>query len=262
MQQSRIYDQIKDDIYPFVNLYILSKVARIDTQQVVRLLTIANNDLPSVQWRCEKLKREEASLKAGNQNSAMILQELSDQISDLRNTSDSCRLSLEEEKRQMAELRQQKMNQEALVNDFQNGNEEFIKIIKTVEEKVVSILSNAKVLLRCALLSITESITNNPERFRLIFYNMPSIIDCYDSNGQDYATSYMYGGQIRQSQQYPSPNYNTEANVAMIVGEAEKLYNKIVKDCISKVVADYAVNKSSLPLLPPPNEEQKSPNIN
>jgi hypothetical protein len=72
----RIYDKIKDDIYPFVNLYILSKVARMDAQQVVRLLTIANNDLPSVQWRCEKLKREEASLKAGNQNSARTLQEL------------------------------------------------------------------------------------------------------------------------------------------------------------------------------------------
>jgi hypothetical protein len=86
----RIYDKIKDDIHHFVNLYILSKVARMDTQQVVRLLTIANDDLPSVEYRCEKLKREEASLKAGNQNSAMILQELSDHISDLRNTSFLC----------------------------------------------------------------------------------------------------------------------------------------------------------------------------
>ncbi len=79
-----------------------------DTQQVVRLLTITNDDLPSVEYRCEKLKREEASLKAGNQNSAMILEELSDLISDLRNTSDSCRLSCEQEKRQMVELHQKK----------------------------------------------------------------------------------------------------------------------------------------------------------
>ena len=39
----------------------------------------------------------------------MILQELSDQISDLRNTSDSRRLSCEEERRQLAELHQEKM---------------------------------------------------------------------------------------------------------------------------------------------------------
>jgi hypothetical protein len=34
-----------------------------DTQDVVRLLTIANNDLPSMEYRYEKLKREEASYK-------------------------------------------------------------------------------------------------------------------------------------------------------------------------------------------------------
>ena len=82
----RIYDKIKDDIHHFVNLYILSKVARIDTQEVVRLLTIANNDLPSVEYRCEKLRREEASLEAGNQNSARTFQELCDLISSTQNT--------------------------------------------------------------------------------------------------------------------------------------------------------------------------------
>jgi hypothetical protein len=39
----------------------------------------------------------------------------------------------------------------------------------------------------------------------------------------------MYG---QQQQQSSSPHYNTEANISMIVGEAEKLYNKAVKDCI------------------------------
>ena len=43
----------------------------------------------------------------------------------------------------------------------------------------------------------------------------------------------MYGSQ---SQQYPSPNYNTEANVSIIVDEAEKLFNKVVKDCINKII--------------------------
>ena len=89
-----------------------------NTQQVIRLLTIANNHLPSVEQRCQELKREVYSLEGDKRNSTMILQELSDQISDLRNTSDSCRLSCEQEKRQMAELHQKKMKLEALVNDF------------------------------------------------------------------------------------------------------------------------------------------------
>jgi hypothetical protein len=47
----------------------------------------------------------------------------------------------------------------------------------------------------------------------------------------------------------------------MMVEEAEKLYNKIVKDCINKtIIIDYPFSKSSLPsslpLLPPSNEQQ------
>jgi division protein CdvB (Snf7/Vps24/ESCRT-III family) len=58
----------------------------------------------------------------------------------------------------MRELHQKKIKLEALVDDFQSNNEEFIKIIKAVEEKVLSVLPNAKMLLKNALLSITESI--------------------------------------------------------------------------------------------------------
>jgi hypothetical protein len=251
----RIYDKIKDDINPFVNLYILSKVARMDTQQVVRLLTIANDDLPSVEYRCEKLKREEASLKAGNHNSAMILEELSNQISELSNTRDSCRLSCEDEKRQMAELHQKKMKLEALVNDFQDSNEEYVKVIKAVGEEVLGVLSNAKMFLRYALLSITESARNNSEIYNLIFYNMsPSITDYSSTNGQDYTASSKYGQQ--QQQQKSSPDYNTEANAAIIIDEAEKLFYKIIKDSINKVITDYPFSKSPLPLLPPSNEKQ------
>ncbi len=56
-----------------------------------------------------------------------------------------------------------------------------------------------------------------------------------------------------------SPDNNTEANAATIVDEAEKLYSKLVKDCINKVIIiDYTFSKpSSLPLLPPSNEEQQ-----
>jgi hypothetical protein len=253
----RIYDKIKDDIYPFLRLYTLSKVARIDTQDVVRLLTIANNDLPSVEYRYERLKREEASLQAGNHNSARTLQELSDLISTTQNTLEQYESDCKKRGLEIKNLNKEYIASQELVNDFQNNNEEYVKIIKTVQEKVVSVLSNVKVLLRYALLSITESIRNNPERFRLIFYNMsPSMTDYYNINDQDYTDFYTYGQTQQQSQQYPSSNYNTEANIAMIVEEAEKLYSKVVRDCINNI--DYPFSKlSSLPFLQPSNEEQK-----
>jgi hypothetical protein len=254
---NQVYDEIKDDIYPFVKLYMLSKVARMDTQHVIRLLTLANDDLPAVEYRYERLKREEGSLQARNHNSARTFQELSDLISTTRNTLEQYELSCKERGLEIKTLNKEYTALQELVNNFQNNNEEFIKIIKAVEDRVVSVLSNAKVLLRCTLLSITESITNNSERFRLIFYNMPSIIDCYNTNGQDYTDSYTYG-QMQQQPQYLSPDNNTEANAAIMVGEAEKLFNKLVKDCINKTITDHTFSKSSLPLLPTSNEEQKS----
>jgi hypothetical protein len=235
----------------------LSKAAGMNAQHVIRLLTIANNHLPSVEQRCEDLKREVYSIEGDKRNSAMIVQELSDQISDLHNRSDSCRLSLEEEKRQMAELHQKKMNQEALVNDFQNGNEEYVKIIKTVGEEVLSGLSNVKMFLRYALLAVTESARNNPEIYNLIFYNMsPSLTDYSSSKGQDYNDSCgMYGQQQRQ--QNWSPDYDTEANLAIIIDEAEKFFYKLIKKCVNKTVANLKTTNlasdskpSSLSLLP------------
>ena len=55
---SRIYEEIKDDIGYFVRLYRLARVARMDTRSVIRLLEIANNDLPLVEHKYERLKRE------------------------------------------------------------------------------------------------------------------------------------------------------------------------------------------------------------
>jgi hypothetical protein len=257
---SQVYEEIKDDISSFVNLYRLSMAAGMNTQHVVNLLKIANNHLPAVEQRCQELKREVYSLEGDKRNSVMILQELSDQISDLSNTSDSYRLSCEEERRQMHELYQKMIRLEALVNDFQDNSEKYIKITRAVEDKVFGVLSHGKGLLRYALLSITESMRNNPERYRSIFYNMSSMIDYYSSKGQDYTASCMYGQQ-QQQQQYPSSDYNTEPNAIIIIDEAEKLFYKLIKDSINKVITDSTFSKSplpsSLPLLPPSNEQQQ-----
>jgi hypothetical protein len=168
---SRIYEEIKDDIGYFVRLYILARVARMDTPNVIRLLEIANNDLPSVEYRCERRKRDLDSLGADNRNSARLFQELTDQIATLHKRLDSIRLDYEKEMSRLQGLQQQRMKLEAVVRQFENSNEVYIKIRKTVEEKVVSILSDAKPLLRIALLSITESIRKDPSKYNSLIYH-------------------------------------------------------------------------------------------
>jgi hypothetical protein len=85
----------------------------------------------------------------------------------------------------------------------------------------------------------------------------PSITDYTSSNGQDYTTSFMDG---KQQQQNSSPDYDIEANAAIIISEAEKLFYKLVKGSMNKVITDRTFNKSSLPsslpLLSPSDEQQ------
>jgi hypothetical protein len=77
-------------------LYRLAKAVRMGVEQVVRLLEIANNDLPVVEHRYERSKRDLDSIEADKHNSARILQELSDQIATMRKTLDQYQLSCKE----------------------------------------------------------------------------------------------------------------------------------------------------------------------
>ena len=127
------------------------------TQDVVNLLTVANNELPSVEYRCEKLKRE-ASLKAGNQNSARTLQELSYLISTTRNTLDQYELSCKQRRLEMDNTNKEYTMIKAFVKDLRDNNEEYVKIKQTVKREVESILTARRHLLKLAVLSIVGSL--------------------------------------------------------------------------------------------------------
>jgi len=58
-----IYEETKGDITPFLRLYRLSKAKGMGVQQVVNLLEIANTDLPDIQCRYERIKREVNTLE-------------------------------------------------------------------------------------------------------------------------------------------------------------------------------------------------------
>ena len=249
---SRIYEEIKDDIGYFVRLYRLAKVARMDVPSVIRLLEIANNDLQSVEYRCERRKRDLDSLEADNRNSARLFQELTDQITTLHKRLDSIRLDYEKEMSRLHGLQQQRMKLEAVVRQFENSNEEYPKIRKTAEEKVVSILSNSKMLLKLALLSLTESMRKDPDKFNaFIFCDNKSSSSTTQTRGySQYYDTVPYGQQQHQ--------YSSQDCIDVLLEEAEKLYNKLVKELVDKSISDYASNIStSLPLLQSSDELQQ-----
>jgi hypothetical protein len=247
-----VYEQVKDDIRYFVKLYISAKVARMGVEQVVNLLKIANNDLPLVEHKCERLKREVDDLEANKHNSARILQEISDQIATMRKTLDQYQLSCKEQRLELTKIQLQKVRLEGLVDNFQNNDEGYIKIKNTAEEKVISILSDRKMLLKLALLSLTESMRKDPDKFNaFIFCDNKSSSSTTQTRG--YSQYYDTVPYERRQQQYPSQDC-----IDVLLEEAEKLYNKLAKELVDESISDYASNiLSSLPLLQPPDELQQ-----
>jgi hypothetical protein len=146
----------------------------------------------------------------------------------------------------------QKIRLECLVDNFQNNNEEYIKIRNTVEEKVHSVLSDKKMLLKLALLSLTESIRKDTDKFNaFIFCDNKSSSSTTQTRGY----SQYYDTVPYRQQQYPSQDY-----ISVLIEESEKLYNKLVKELVDESISDYgcSISSPSLPLLPPANEEQQS----
>jgi hypothetical protein len=243
---NKIYEEIKDDIGPFVNLYTLAKVARMDAPSVIRVLEIANNDLPLLEHKCERLKREVDDLEANKHNSARILQEISDHITYLRKI---CK----EQSLELTRLQMQKIRLEGLVDNFQDNNEGYIKIRNTVEEKVHSVLSDRRMLLKLALLSLIESMRKDPDTYSSLMYNSMSSIPKTQSIG--YRSNQHYGAASSGLQRYSSLDY-----ISMLLEESEKLYDKLAKEWVDEIISDYASNTSSLLLLPllSPSEERQS----
>ena len=138
------------------------------------------------------------------------------------------------------------MKQEDIVNHFQN-NDEYIKIRKTAEEKVHSVLSDRKMLLKLALLSLTDSMKNDPDKYSHLIHNNNT-----SSTPRTQATDYDTAS-YEQQQQYPSQAY-----ADMLLEEAEKLYNKLAKELVDESISDYdfSTAPSLLPLSPSPSNEE------
>ena len=75
-----VYEEIKDDITYFVKLHRLSKAAGMSTEHVANLLEIANNDLPSIEHRYQKLQRNVNYLESKALDAGITLEDLKSQI--------------------------------------------------------------------------------------------------------------------------------------------------------------------------------------
>jgi transposase len=241
---SMVYEETKGDIVPFLKLYKLAKRKGIGVRHVVDILAIANNDLPVLEGRFKRLGNDISTLQSQKRIDERNLYQLNNQIASTTKLLTSYRISCIRERREIGKLYNEKAIIGNLVTQFKNNNEEYLnKIKQEAEEKVKDVLTNGKLLLKFATLSVIESLRSNPELYNFIIHdnsNNTTII----SNGSNYH-SLMLSGQQHQQQSF-NDSYTT-----LILEEAEKIYNELITELTNRVIASVAtgtIRALSLPL--------------
>ena len=184
-----VYEEIKNEIGYFLKLHRLAKASGMNTDSVVNLLNIANNDLPALEDRYKKLQRNVNDLESKELDAIINLVELKSQIQNANQRLDSYHLSCQKEVKMSLELHRRNMELNSLLTQYKNNNEEYIKIQFVAKQTVRSALSNNRQLLKFALLSIIESLRSDPIKFNSLTHQMSSTMGISKSTMIDYAGS-------------------------------------------------------------------------
>ena len=240
-----VYQEIGGEgITQLLRLYKCSKAAGMDIENTVNLLKIANNDLPEVENRYNRIKKEVVHLKYRISSSERTMDNIENQIGISSQTLDSSRISCEQERSKLESLHEEKAGLGRMVRRFKRHNEEYLKIKKTVEQEVNQYLVGGRELLSLAFYSLMESMRKDPNKYSaLIHYNnntVPAVTDYPVSYSIDYL-----GYGLQKQQQYPSYDSFFEAYKTMLLDDAEGTYNRLVKGMVNRIMASYTSDKSS-----------------
>ncbi|MFL6442045.1 MAG: hypothetical protein ACJ702_08820, partial [Nitrososphaeraceae archaeon] len=168
---TKVYLEFKGDISYFVNLCKEAKAAKMGVSQVINLLSIANNYLPSVQHRHQQLQKENSYFESILSTKAGEVQNLNGQIRDKEESLDAIKSEHVREAALLEGLQQQTAKVQAFVYNYKNNNEEYIQIIQSIENKVHDSLSDKKKLLKLAVFSLIHSMRNDPEKYSALVYH-------------------------------------------------------------------------------------------
>ena len=241
-----VYQEIGGEgITQLLRLYKCSKeLPGMDIENTVNLLKIANNDLPEVENRYNRIKKEVVHLKYRISSSERTMDNIENQIGISSQTLDSSRISCEQEQSKLESLHEEKAGLGRMVRRFKRHNEEYLKIKKTVEQEVNQYLVGGRELLSLAFYSLMESMRKDPNKYSaLIHYNnntVPAVTDYPFSYSIDYL-----GYGLQKQQQYPSYDSFFEAYKTMLLDDAEGTYNRLVKGMVNRIMGSYTSDKSS-----------------
>ena len=135
------------------------------------------------------------------------------------------------------------------MKQFKENDEEYLMIKRTVQNKVSNLLLDGKGILKVALNSLMESMRADPQKYRdLINYNGSS------SAGN---TAWQYTRYNHGQQPFASFDNFYEEYESTLLKDAEKLYNKLVKEWTEQIITEYSMKNGSSQLFMPEKGRQQ-----
>ena len=212
------------------------------------LLNIAKNDLPALENKYKKLQRNVNELESKELDTSITLEDLKSQIQNANQMLGSYHLSCEKEVRKMFQLHKQNIRLNALLRQFKNNDENYLKIRYAAKQAVESVFSDSRQLLKFAVLSLIESLRADPTKINFLIHGMPSPLTMSKSTIIDHAGSNS-SYYVKSSSSNYNQNSYTETLTEVIADEAASLYEKMVNDFANQTMTNVAAG-SSAKLLP------------
>jgi len=216
---------------------------------MVKALAIADKELPYLEEKCELLKIENNDLESKKQQSKNELHNLKDEIASSKELLKSYTSSCERKRQEEESLNNEISRLEALVTRFKSNNEEYLKIKSTVEDILKNVLTDGKVLLHKAVFSIIETLRNenNTTKNHLISFLAKEAITVSHYRDYKYVPSTSTSSSSSSSGEQKLAQY-IEDYKDTILEEAEKLYNRMIKDLTDTIIDNTAFKMMSSPV--------------
>jgi predicted transcriptional regulator len=121
---NKIYEDLGDEIGPFLKLYALCKSSDFDKKHVVELLRMADDNLQGFEYRYKLLKEEVADLERRKENLQKDIKNLEEEIGALKKIQNYYQRTSNHESRKLSILQAKRSQLENLVRRFENDNKQ------------------------------------------------------------------------------------------------------------------------------------------
>jgi len=233
-----IYMEIRHNIGYFLKLYRIAKKQGVTSDKIDSFLQIVDK-IPDLEKRFEWLLSELEDLEFRKFRAREELEDIRNQIAKSRKELHEIKNACKDMTQEYNRLHEEKENISNLITQTKNNNVEYAEIKKTVEEEVGKIFKDRRIVVGSAVLSIFETLRKDPDKY-LVLSRMSTVRETPYQNNY-YLNGYMSSPSAMSEQQ--SSQY-IEYYKDMIVDEAIKLYDRMIKDTVDVVIDNTAFKLS------------------